>query len=43
MIHILAPMRNAKFVTLMNRFLPQWRIRRNQLNQLSVHHEDWAF
>ena len=43
MIHLLAPTHNAKFVALMDQFMPQWRIRRGQLNQLPICHENWVY
>ena len=43
MVHLLEPTHNARFVALMDRFLPQWRFRRAQLNQLPVRHEEWAY
>jgi predicted metal-dependent hydrolase len=42
MIHLLEPTHNARFVALMDRFMPQWRVFREQLNQLPVRHEEWA-
>lgn len=43
MAHLLEPSHNARFIALMDRFLPEWRIRRDLLNQLPVRHEDWAY
>lgn len=42
MVHLLEPTHNARFVALMDRFMPQWRFHRAQLNQLPVRHEEWA-
>jgi hypothetical protein len=33
MVHLLEPTHNARFVALMDRFLPQWRFLRVQLNR----------
>ncbi len=41
--HLLEPTHNARFVALMDRCLPRWRFLRQQLNQLPVRHEDWAY
>lgn len=41
--HLLEPTHNAGFVGLMDRFMPQWRHYRGQLNQLPVHHEEWTY
>jgi predicted metal-dependent hydrolase len=43
MTHVLEPTHNARFVTLMDEFLPQWRFYRDQLNRLPVSHEDWTY
>jgi predicted metal-dependent hydrolase len=43
MAHLLEPTHNARFVGLMDRFMPQWRHRRELLNQLPVHHEEWGY
>lgn len=43
MIHLLEPTHNARFIALMDQFLPKWQHRRQQLNKLPVHHEDWVY
>lgn len=43
LVHLLEPTHHARFVALMDRFLPQWTVRRRLLNQLPVRHEDWAY
>lgn len=43
LVHLLEPSHNARFVALMDRFLPPWRSRREQLNRLPVRHEDWPY
>jgi hypothetical protein len=43
MIHLLEPTHNARFVALMDRYLPQWPHRRQLLNQLPVRHESWGY
>jgi predicted metal-dependent hydrolase len=43
MTHILEPTHNARFVALMDQFMPQWQFYRDQLNRLPVSHEDWAY
>ena len=43
MAHILEPTHNARFVGLMDRFMPNWQHRRDQLNQLPVRHEKWLY
>ena len=43
MVHLLEPTHNARFVALMDRFMPQWRFYRARLNQLPVRHEEWVY
>jgi predicted metal-dependent hydrolase len=41
MTHLLEPTHNARFIATMDRVMPDWRLRRDQLNQLPVRHEEW--
>lgn len=43
LIHLLEPSHNARFVALMDRFMPNWREHRNTLNRLPLKHEDWMY
>ncbi|MBI5716611.1 MAG: M48 family metallopeptidase [Burkholderiales bacterium] len=43
LVHMLEPTHNARFVALMDRFLPGWPHRRELLNRLPVRHEDWSY
>jgi predicted metal-dependent hydrolase len=43
MTHLLEPTHNARFIALMDRFMPNWRLRRDHLNQLPVRHEEWGY
>ncbi len=43
MIHLLEPTHNARFMDLMNQFMPQWRFYRAELNRLPVRHEEWGY
>lgn len=43
MVHLLEATHNARFISLMDGFMPNWRFRRSQLNQLPVRHEEWAY
>jgi predicted metal-dependent hydrolase len=43
MTHVLEATHNARFVTLMDQYLPQWRFYRDQLNRLPVSHADWTY
>ena len=43
MAHLLEATHNARFIALMDRFMPNWRLRRDHLNQLPVRHEQWEY
>ncbi len=43
MTHLLEPTHNDRFLSLMDRFMPNWRSRRNTLNSLPVRHEEWGY
>jgi hypothetical protein len=43
MLHVLESTHNARFVALMDQFLPSWRFYRQQLNRLPVQHVDWEY
>jgi hypothetical protein len=43
MVHLLEPTHNARFVALMDQFMPAWRHYREELNRLPVSHEGWKY
>ncbi len=43
MMHMLEPTHNERFIALMDRFMPNWRSRRETLNSLPVRHEQWEY
>jgi len=43
MAHLLEPTNNAQFISLMDGFMPNWRLHRDQLNRLPVRHEEWGY
>jgi predicted metal-dependent hydrolase len=43
MVHLLEPTHNERFVSLMDRFMPNWRNRKRLLNSLPVRHETWGY
>jgi predicted metal-dependent hydrolase len=43
MVHLLERTHNARFVAMMDRLMPQWRLFREQLNRLPVRHQEWAY
>lgn len=43
MTHLLEPTHNARFKALLDQFLPDWRRRKELLNQLPVRCENWRY
>ena len=43
MVHLLEPSHNARFVSYMDKFMPKWRFYKEELNRLSIRHEDWKY
>lgn len=43
LVHLLEPTHNARFIELMDRFLPDWRSRRDQLNSSPLANETWTY
>ncbi len=43
MTHLLEPTHNARFISLMDQFMPKWRFYKDELNKLPVRHENWAY
>ena len=43
MVHLIERTHKARFVALMDRFMPQWRFCREQLNRLPVRHQEWTY
>ncbi len=41
--HLIERTHNDRFLALMNRHLPQWRLRRQQLNSAPLAHENWSY
>ena len=41
--HMIEPSHNARFVSVMNLFMPKWQHYRDELNSLPVRHEDWDY
>ncbi len=42
LVHLLEPTHNARFVALMDRFMPKWKFYREALNSLPVRRENWS-
>jgi predicted metal-dependent hydrolase len=43
MVHLLEPTHNERFQSLMDQFMPAWRVHRQALNRLPVKHEQWSY
>lgn len=43
MVHLLERSHNSRFIAYMDKFIPQWRHRREELNRLPVSHTDWKY
>jgi len=43
MTHLLEPSHNARFISLMDQFMPKWRFYKDELNKLPVRHENWDY
>lgn len=43
MTHLLERGHNARFIALMDKFMPDWPRRRDRLNALPVSHEEWEY
>jgi predicted metal-dependent hydrolase len=43
LVHLLERLHNDRFVSYMDRFLPMWRRRKEELNSLPVAHSDWEY
>jgi hypothetical protein len=43
MVHLLERLHSERFVALMDEFMPQWRLRRDALNEAPLAHEEWEY
>lgn len=43
MVHLVEPTHNARFIALMDRFMPNWQFCRQRLNRLPIRHADWDY
>ena len=43
LVHLLEPTHNARFITLIDRFMPRWQSHRHVLNRMPVRHETWNY
>lgn len=43
MVHLIERHHSERFTSLMDRFLPQWRLYRDELNSYPLRHENWGY
>lgn len=43
LIHFIEPTHNSRFIALMDKHIPKWRLYREELNRLPVRHEEWEY
>ena len=43
MIHLLERHHNNRFLLLMEKFMPQWKFYKDELNRLPVSHGEWEY
>ena len=43
LVHLLESRHNDRFKTLMDQFMPKWRLHRDELNQSPLAHEEWVY
>ena len=43
LVHLLEPTHNARFIALMDQFMPKWQSHRDALNRLPVRNEKWGY
>lgn len=43
LVHLLEPTHNQRFVALMDKFMPQWRQFRDELNRMPLSHVEWEY
>jgi predicted metal-dependent hydrolase len=43
LVHLHERNHNTRFISLMNKFMPKWRLHRDELNNLPIVHNDWGY
>jgi len=43
LVHLLERHHNDRFIAMMDKFMPQWRLYRDELNALPLKHEQWEY
>lgn len=43
MVHLIERHHNERFLAIMNKMMPKWRLHREELNRSPLSHEDWSY
>jgi predicted metal-dependent hydrolase len=43
LVHLHERNHNDRFISLMDKFMPKWRLHRDELNSLPIVHNDWGY
>jgi len=43
LVHLLEPSHNARFISLMDKFMPNWKQHRAELNRIPLSHVEWGY
>ena len=43
LVHLMQRNHNDKFIAYMDKFMPKWRLHRDELNSLPIVHNDWGY
>ena len=43
MVHLLERKHNDRFMAYLNKYMPQWKLRKDMLNKLPIRHLDWVY
>jgi len=43
LVHLLERHHNERFITLMDKFMPQWRLHQTELNHNILSYDDWNY
>lgn len=43
MVHLLERKHNERFIAYMNKFMPQWKQYKQELNRFPISHSDWSY
>jgi predicted metal-dependent hydrolase len=43
LVHLMQRNHNDKFIAYMDKYMPKWRLHRDELNSLPIVHNDWGY